>query len=244
MRLAGVVVVSVALLGSGCASLTSPARMSRLQPGHSYWFDYDASRRGMVLAITNDKAGNAVVRTCAEPAPDVAMQIAANASLEANTPGATSASAGGTAAQAARILSERTQMVMFFREALFRVCEISLNQDLSSEHVVTLYQHIIDTALKLGSDKAFEVDMVRAVAELEQHKAERELAAERVKELQQALAAAEGARAEQAKLRSQLEQALVQEQQAVEGLARTVATLRGLTPATEPAAGEAAASKQ
>ena len=50
------------------------------------------------------------------------MQMAANAHLDVKSTGSPSAAAGGTAAQAARVLSERTQMVMFFREALFRVC--------------------------------------------------------------------------------------------------------------------------
>lgn len=235
MKTAAIVVVASALLASGCASMTSPARMNKLEPGHSYWFDYDASRRGMVMALTADAQGRPVARTCAEPAPDVAMQIAANAGMEISAPGSGSGGASGSTAQAARVLSERTQMVMFFREALFRVCEISLNQNLESAHVVQLYQHIIDTALKLGSDKAFDVEMMQAVADLEQRKAEREQAADRVRQLQAELDAAKG-REQQRAAQAALQQAEAQERVAREQVQQAVVQLSTMVPAKLPVA--------
>ena len=231
MKFVVLLVSAVALLTTSCASITSPARKSQLEPGHSYWFDYDASRRGMVMAVTRDAGGKTVVRTCAEPAPDVAMQIAANASLEIKNPGTASGAAGGTAAQAARVLSERTQMVMFFREALFRVCEISLNQNLDSAHVVTLYEHIINTALKLGSDKAFEVELLRAKADLEVRVAERQAAAVEVERLRKELEAAN--QATRQLRQAELDRALKGEQAASEKVVKAAAQLTGMAP--EPA---------
>ena len=232
MKTVVMAVAAAVLLSSGCASITSPARKSQLVPGHSYWFDYDASRRGMVMAVTQDAAGGAIVRTCAEPAPDVAMQMAANAHLDVKSTGSTSAAAGGTTAQVARVLSERTQMVMFFREALFRVCEISLNQNLDSAHVVKLYEHIINTALKLGSDKAFEVELLQAKADLEQRIADRESAKADVDRLTAELAVAKTALDKQ-KIEADLLKAVNAELAAREEVLKAAEQLSGL-PAEAP----------
>lgn len=221
-------VAAAVLLSSGCASITSPARKSQLVPGHGYWFDYDASRRGTVFAVDQ----NGGIRTCAEPAPDVAMQMAANAHLDVKSTGSTSAAAGGTAAQAARVLSERTQMVMFFREALFRVCEISLNQNLDSAHVVKLYEYIIHTALKLGSDKAFEVELLQARVDLEQRIADRESAKANVERLTAELAVAKDALDKQ-KIEADLHKAVNAELAAREEVLKAAAQLTGL-PAEAP----------
>jgi hypothetical protein len=236
MKPAILLVATAAMLVSGCASLTSPARKSRLDPGHSYWFDYDATRRGMVFSVSTDHAGNAVVRTCGEPAPDVAMQMVASAAVEADVPDGNSGKVQAAGAQAAKLLSERTQMVMFFREALFRVCEISMNQNLAPADVVTLYKHIIDTALKLGSDKAFDVELLVAKSNLEAHIAERVAATERVELLVKALAEAESS------ARKRLEEDLRQAR-AVEAAAST-AVLKSaqLLTAIAPAAGQAAST--
>lgn len=234
MKFVVLLVSAVALLTTSCASITSPARMKKLEPGHSYWFDYDASRRGMVLAMTADAQGRPVARTCAEPAPDVAMQVAATASLEVNTPGATSGSAGASGAQAAKLLSERTQMVMFFREALFRVCEISLNQNLDSAHVVKLYEHIINTALKLGSDKAFDVEVLQAKAELEQRVEQRAEAARKVQALELELAATK-AKLDREKIQNQLEIARESAQAAEAGVLKAAQQLSAIGPPAVPA---------
>lgn len=60
------------VLVSGCASFTSPARKHILEEGKTYWFDYTADRRGAIL-ITKHEVGNIAI--CAEPSPDVALQI-------------------------------------------------------------------------------------------------------------------------------------------------------------------------
>ncbi|HMO24334.1 MAG TPA: hypothetical protein PKC98_25505, partial [Candidatus Melainabacteria bacterium] len=47
-------------------------------------------------------------------------------------------------------LAGRTQTVLFLRESLYRLCEQSLNGNLSSEQVNSLYQIALGTALKLA----------------------------------------------------------------------------------------------
>jgi len=146
----------VACLAAGlpaCASLTSPARVHALKPGQNYWLDYDATRRGTVVA-----ADGGATRSCAEPSPDMALQLVADiqANMEYQD---VDAQAKGSVATTAVKLAERSQMLLFFREALYRVCEISLNTDLSDEQIVQLYGQIVRTALLLGSDKAIEADV-------------------------------------------------------------------------------------
>jgi len=58
-------------------------------------------------------------------------------------------------------LSQRTQTLLFLRESLFRICEQSANQSLSSEQVTKLYELAITTALKLA-----EADLVKNQSEL------------------------------------------------------------------------------
>lgn len=201
-RLIAAAAATSALLLGGCASLTAPARLHKLEPGQSYWFDYDASRRGMVLTAVAGPGGEVLVRSCAEPAPDIAFQMAAQADLRLHAEPGPVASGGGAGGQAARLLSERSQMVMFFREALFRVCELSLNQNLSAEQLGRLYDQIISTALKLGSDKAFEVDLIAARAELERAELARLQADKAVQEREAAL---QQARGEVARMRAERE---------------------------------------
>lgn len=65
-------------------------------------------------------------------------------------------------------LAERTQMVMFLREALYRLCEQSLNQEFDAGEVLSAYNKAIDTA--------------KAIAEADREKA-REAAANAIKGL-------------------------------------------------------------
>lgn len=195
--------VSAAFLCAGCSSLTSPARLHKLEPGSSYWFDYDASRRGTVLTTSADANGRTIVKACSEPAPDIAYQMIAEAQLKLSQPTTQSASVGGSGAQAAQVLSERSQMVLFFREALFRVCEISMNQQIPPADLAKLYESIIHTALRLGSDKAFEVDLAKLLIERTALETELLLARERESLAKAALANANTAKDAQARLAAQ-----------------------------------------
>lgn len=152
---------------SACASLTSPARVHELDKGKNYWFDYEGSRRGMILVSSTDRAGHPVIRSCAEPSPDVALALGAAASAGGQYQGV-HASGEGNVTQSVDVLGERTQMVMFFREALFRVCELSLNQNMPPDQIAGLYNEIIRTALRLGSSKALEIEFISAQNELAQ----------------------------------------------------------------------------
>lgn len=155
---------------SGCAGLTSPARMHELGDGKGYWFDYDASRRGTVLVGQDPKTQKFAFRSCAEPAPDVALSLASKIESQLSYKEISGQAKGDLAINAVK-LADRSQMVMFFREALFRLCEISINQNLSNGEITGLYTEIIKTALRLGSDKAIDADILQIKANLAQAEA-------------------------------------------------------------------------
>jgi hypothetical protein len=198
----------IACLAAGlpaCASLTSPARVHELKPGQNYWLDYDASRRGTVVA-----AGGNSTRSCAEPSPDMALQLVADIQANMEYQGVDAQAKGAVATTAVK-LAERSQMLLFFREALYRVCEISLNTDLSDEQIVQLYEQIVRTALLLGSDKAIEADVEKLRLDL-MAKAQQIQATQQ--QIEQARQAQEGVRA------AQLESELLQLNREKEALAR------------------------
>lgn len=149
-----IVALSFVVLLSGCANLTSPAREHSLDTSKQYWFDYDASRRGAVMVPDTAK-----IKMCSEPSPDAALNLVSklDLSLEKTGVGKTEGSAEFNASVVK--LAERTQMVMFLREALYRLCEQSLNQQFTKEEVLVAYNKVIDTAMaiaKADQDRAKE----------------------------------------------------------------------------------------
>lgn len=193
-----VVASMIVLACSGCASFTSPGRSTALEDGKSYWFDYDASRRGTLLVVSNGTATDKKIRTCAEPAPDVAFTLTSKIESELKYKDLDAKAKGEVATQALK-LADRTQMVMFIREAMFRLCEINMVQPLESKNLTSLYDQILNIALRLGSDKMIEYDIIIAEAtlkkaekELEATQARRKEVADEIARLREDIATAQG----------------------------------------------------
>jgi hypothetical protein len=146
--------VALAIWLGGCANLTSPARMHELADNKSYWFDYDASRRGTILSYKSG-TGSALA-TCAEPAPDVALAFTSKILAEAKVtpPAGTTAAVDAKAEAEFRSnvveLAKRSQTIMFVREAMYRLCEQALNGHLPQSAVADLYKLIIEASVKLA----------------------------------------------------------------------------------------------
>lgn len=143
---------------SGCSSFTSPARQHELDGKKSYWIDYDATRRGTILSANNSKW-----HQCAEPTPDAAIAMVAKLEGSIKTPTGPEGSGKGELDQSIIKLAEKTQMVMFLRESLFRLCELSNNSNISQSEISILYKKVIDASIKL-------VELETATVELEQDK--------------------------------------------------------------------------
>lgn len=146
---------------AGCASFTSPARKHELEPSKSYWLEYDAYRRGALFVPLSTSKGKAV-RTCAEPPPDVAMQLVDKFTAKGGN-GEISAEASAEISQNALQLAQRTQLIQFLRESLFRLCEISINMQFTPENVAAMYLKVIDSAKAMA--EAEKADAERAAAD-------------------------------------------------------------------------------
>jgi hypothetical protein len=139
----------------GCTNFTSPARKSTVDINQGVWFDYDGSRRGAILIPSTSK-----VRTCSEPSPDVALNLVSKLSGTIKKPEAGEITGNSEFNSSVVKLAERTQMVMFLRESLYRLCEQSLARDYTNAEVLEAYNKTIDTAVKI-----IELDRVKADTE-------------------------------------------------------------------------------
>lgn len=145
---------------TGCAGFTSPARKHVLEENTTYWFDYDASRRGAFIIPSAQQ-----IRMCAEPSPDVALQILDKFKLTVpveNIP----VSGQVDISQQIIQLAGRGQSILFLREALYRLCEISLNQELTDDQILNMYKQVIEVSSKLA-----EAELKKAEAELTKEQA-------------------------------------------------------------------------
>lgn len=149
-------VLLILFICSSCASFTSPARMHKLSDTKTYWFDYDATRRGAIVTPQNQR-----LFICSEPSPDVALEMVDKFLLKV---GYEKISAEAQADLSTKVvdLGRRTQTIMFLRESLYRLCEMSSNFELSPDEAKKLYEKVIDAAVDMA--KA-ELTMARAEEE-------------------------------------------------------------------------------
>jgi hypothetical protein len=148
MKKSSLVIIAVlASMLTGCASLTRPARIHTMAtPPSPSWMDYDASRRGAYVLPKN--GGLAV---CAEPSPDVAYSTVASlvAQVEAQNPNITG-QAQLDFQQSVVQLTTQTEALEFLRESMYRMCEQSIDGNLSSSQIKDLYDQALKTSLTLA----------------------------------------------------------------------------------------------
>jgi len=141
---------SLTILLSACASITSPARVHTIDKQEKiFWFDYDASRRGGLLYKFEPgemEKNPRPIRYCAEPTPDVALSILSEIKLGRPDGSSASASLNSSVLK----LAERTQMVQFLRESLYRLCEQSLNETIPYGDIKDAYLTVIKAALAMA----------------------------------------------------------------------------------------------
>jgi hypothetical protein len=111
-----VILVAVLLPGlAGCANFRPPASIHQLQANSRYWVSYDSSRRGAWIAT--DAAGS--IKSCAEPAPDVALSFNTGLKGSVEAGGAKVSGIDASAVATAAALAGRDNVVLLAREALF-----------------------------------------------------------------------------------------------------------------------------
>lgn len=162
-------IAAFSVLLGGCASLTSPGRSQMLESDKPYWFDYGSERRGAVLVP--QKSGGILM--CSEPVPRVTPTLEANAKSKASgEAGAPTAGAKGEVEAEGKVKSggstiNEEVMVLFLREALYRLCEMSVNLgSVEKEYkapVLKLYTDVISAAVNLsGKTDKTQQDQIRA----------------------------------------------------------------------------------
>lgn len=138
----------------GCSSFTSPARKHELDSKKSYWMDYDVTRRGTIVS-----GSGSTWKACAEPAPDAAIGVVAKLEGGLEVAGQGEATGKGELTQSIVNLAEKTQMVLFLRESLFRLCELSINTNITPDKTQALYRAVLDSALALVEKEKAEIQL-------------------------------------------------------------------------------------
>lgn len=145
-RLTKLVLMSSILVLAGCANFSLPASYEQLEPGVPHWFTYDATKRGAIMVQT--KTG---IRFCAEPPPDVVLETMNKGLLEGGVPGVGSGKAETELSNKVTNLAQlgEAHAISLFRDALYRLCELSLNQDISPERIKEVYSQLLGAAVQM-----------------------------------------------------------------------------------------------
>ena len=156
-----VFIVGLLLIGVsvGCSFFILPASEEKLNSNQSYWFHYEAARRGGFL-IGTDSTGKSNVKMCAEPAPDVALARTVEVIAKGAYQGATAQAQAKLSEQLAQ-LAGRTETVLILRESLFRLCELSINSQSSPTELQALYKMVVEAAVDLAKTELTKAETER-----------------------------------------------------------------------------------
>ena len=125
---------------AGCNSFTPPAQMKPINESGTYWLNYSSDRRGAIVLTSNDPKEGAYVHVCAEPAPDTSYNLEAQGGVKKDAIGEASVQIG----QNTVILPGRNSNVLSLREALYRLCELSINRkEIPSADLLNSYNKVI-----------------------------------------------------------------------------------------------------
>lgn len=132
---------------SGCANFNSISRTNWLGDNNNTAIHLDAQQR-LVLSKNN------MDKICAEPNPDAMAAYAAALGLGVQMPrlGGGSLAQGGSSSISD--IGLRTQSITLMRDVLYRICEASMNGQITNNHVPTLLGRGMDlTAVVLATEQ-------------------------------------------------------------------------------------------
>ena len=154
MQLRHICVLSMILLvGNACTHFTPPTQVKRFDPKtQGYWFQYAAERRGATSVPSEGNASGMMI--CAEPAPDIALEHTSSVLANVNIPQTADAELKAEFASQVIQLAGRTQTVLLLREAMYRLCEQSLNGNLTQAQVAKLFEKVLETTVLMGQADA------------------------------------------------------------------------------------------
>jgi len=161
---------------SACSNFTSPSTAKSLSDNRSYWISYDASRRGAL--VNNGPHG---IKSCSEPAPDVGLTLATNFKGNIKGPNETSLTNGDALFNTTVVALEgRNNVVLLAREALFRICEASMNGMLNNNSAVYLYEKVFEHVNQIAKAQADASNSNAKAAESQRKTAEAQLELQRL----------------------------------------------------------------
>lgn len=150
-------IVLCGFLFENFSTFTPPAKyeeIKKVTEPSTEWYHYEASRRG---AYVFRDTGS--VKICAEPFPDVAKDILASVKFTPETVSAMSIG-GATLTNTKKVSTEtslnektiqlagRTSQVLMIREMLYRLCELSINTNLTQTELKEMYKSVAEVAGK------------------------------------------------------------------------------------------------
>ncbi|WP_342065792.1 hypothetical protein [Achromobacter kerstersii] len=151
----------VVMIGlNGCKAITPPIKREALTENKNHWFAYDSNYRGAILLDSSTG------KFCAEPSPDTATTGTFNLTINAERASVIDASAGLSGASTLTRLSERSQAVLVLRESMYRLCEQSLNGNISDAQYLSAFTAILNTIKVM-----FDAELANAQADQNQSKA-------------------------------------------------------------------------
>jgi hypothetical protein len=127
--------------------------------------DYDAYRRGTLVLNRSDQDGNSRIVSCSEPAPDAAMELVNKFEGQLKAKDVELAKGKVELTSNAVDLAKRTQMINFLRESLYRLCELSMNTDLSADQMKNMYEGVSKAAVEL-----VKLEITKAQSEIDKEK--------------------------------------------------------------------------
>lgn len=96
------------------------------------------------------KAPNTLHQFCAARESDAISAPEGGMSFGIGTGGIAKESIGATSGSGALSLGGRDPLVLITREFMYRVCELSLNHNLSKEETIALYKHFMDRLIDIA----------------------------------------------------------------------------------------------
>lgn len=155
--------LSLTMVISACSAFYPPVNRGALEDGKSHWFVYDSNYRGAIVISGGGR------KFCAEPSPDTAVTGNIDVKIDVDKASVVDASVGLSAASALTRLSERSQAILVLRESMYRLCEQSINGNMSDNDYLDAFKETLN-AVKL----IFKTEL--KIAEGEENRSKAELA--------------------------------------------------------------------
>jgi hypothetical protein len=139
-------IAASSLVLSGCSIFEASANQHSLTDNSktAYWFDYDSNRRGAFFIPGDQK-----FKVISEPSPDTATEAALKLAGSLNYQSVTGQVSADLSSQIVQ-LGQRTEMIMFLRETMFRLSEAGNNAGWSADDYKALYTQIVNASITLA----------------------------------------------------------------------------------------------